>query len=124
VDIEGLDLTSAVRQLARETATNLVIDPRVVKEAQGKVTLQVEDVPLDTAVRLLSEMVGLKPVKVGNTLFICSKATAKDLREDETPPQPGVPQVIPDRMVQPPGNLVVPQLPGPGGVVPTPTPAP
>jgi type II secretory pathway component GspD/PulD (secretin) len=83
VDVDGIDLTAAIKQLSRETATNLVIDPRVAKEAQGKVTLQVEDVPLETAVRLMTEMVGLKPVKVGNTLFICSKVTARDLRDDE-----------------------------------------
>jgi hypothetical protein len=108
VDLESVEFATGVKQLARETATNLVIDPRVAKEAQGKITLQIEDVPLDTAVRLMSEMVGLKPVKVGNTLFICSKTTARDLREEEPTPMPGMPGG--------PGGPPVPGvLPGMGG---------
>ncbi len=112
VDLEGIEFATGVKQLARETATNLVIDPRVAKEAQGKITLQIEDVPLDTAVRLMSEMVGLKPVKVGNTLFICSKTTARDLREEEPTPMPGMPG-----MPGGPGGPPVPGVlvPGMGG---------
>jgi hypothetical protein len=112
VDLEGVEFATGVKQLARETATNLVIDPRVAKEAQGKITLQIEDVPLDTAVRLMSEMVGLKPVKVGNTLFICSKTTARDLREEEPAPMPGMPG-----MPGGPGGPPVPGVlvPGMGG---------
>jgi hypothetical protein len=125
VDVENIEFASSLRQLARETATNLVIDPRVQKEAQGKITLQIEDVPLDTAVRLMSEMVGLKPVKVGNTLFICSKTTAKDLREEEaTPPMPGMPGA-PGTPGVPPGMggagaLPQPLIPGGPGAVPLP----
>jgi hypothetical protein len=90
VDYENVEYAAAIQQLKRETAVNLIIDPRVAKEAKGMVTLQLEDVPLDMAVRLMSEMVGLKPVRVGNVIFICSKATAEDLRKDPDlfPPQP------------------------------------
>ncbi len=54
-------------------------------------TLHLEDVPLETAVRLLSEMAGLKPVRVGNVLFVTSKDNAAELRQDpdlSQPPQP------------------------------------
>jgi hypothetical protein len=113
VDAESTEFATVIKQLSRETATNLVIDPRVAKEAQGKVTLQIEDVPLETAVRLMSEMVGLKPVKVGNTLFICSKTTAKDLREEEATPMPGMPPGGPG-MPGGPGGPPVPGVLGPG----------
>ena len=45
-------------------------------------SLQAEDIPLATAVRLLSEMAGLKPVRVGDTLFVTTKKTAAEMRGD------------------------------------------
>src|SRR5262249_52115429 len=90
VDFDGTEFATAIKQLARDTATNLIIDARSAKEAKGPITLQLEDVPLETAVRLMSEMVGLKPVRVGNVMFICSKAAANDLKTDTdlVPPAP------------------------------------
>ena len=49
------------------------------KEAKAPVSIQLEDVPLETAVRLLAEMAGLKPVRVGNVLFVTKKETANEL---------------------------------------------
>ena len=82
LDLEKMELSKALRQLARETGTNLILDTRVAKDAQSPVTLQMEDVPLETAVRLMAEMVNLKPVRVGNTLFVTSKTNANELRND------------------------------------------
>jgi hypothetical protein len=103
VDFEGVEYAVAIKQLSRETATNLIIDPRVAKEAKGTITLQLDDVPLESAVRLMSEMVSLKPVRHGNAMFICSKATAAELRNDPdfVPPVPN------------PGGPM-----GPGGFIP------
>jgi hypothetical protein len=71
------------------------------------------------AVRLMAEMAGLRPVRVGNTLFVCSKASAKELREDPDlyPPQP---KVTPDGVVLPPGAVFPPGVNpfGPGMVLP------
>src|SRR5262249_13800110 len=80
--VDGQQMVQAIKKLAAETGTNLLIDTRVMKEAQTAVTLQLEDVPLETAVRLMAEMVGLKPVRVGNVLFVTSKATAQEMRQD------------------------------------------
>ena len=44
--------------------------------------MRLEDVPLETAVRLLAEMAGLKPVRVGNTLFVTRKELAAEMRND------------------------------------------
>jgi hypothetical protein len=46
------------------------------------VSIQMDDVPLETAVRLLAETAGLKPVKVGNVLMVTTKATAAAMRSD------------------------------------------
>lgn len=83
IDFNRTQFTDAIKQLAKDTGTNLIIDPRMHKESQSPVTLQLEDVPLDTAVRLLSEMAGLKPVRMGNVLFVTSKASANELKQDQ-----------------------------------------
>jgi hypothetical protein len=104
VDLEKVEFAAALKKLGRETATNLIVDTRVAKEASQPVSLQMEDVPLETVVRLMAEMVGLKPVRVGNVLFVCSKASAQELRADpdlvQPHPQPN-PNGNPGIMIQP-----------------------
>jgi hypothetical protein len=107
VDLDKVELARALKQLARETATNLVVDTRAAKEALQPVTLQMEDVPLETAVRLMTEMVGLKPVRVGNALFVTTKANAAEMRADPDlapPPQPGNPA---EKVIVAPGGAVI-----------------
>jgi hypothetical protein len=82
VDSEKEELSSVLRKLSRQTGVNLVFDVRAAKDPQTPVTMQVHDVPLETAVSLLSEMAGLKPVRVGNVLFITTKANAQEVRAD------------------------------------------
>lgn len=94
VDLNKTEFGKALHQMAHDTGTNLVLDTRVVKEAQAPVTLQMEDVQLETAVRLLSVMAGLKTVRVGNVLFVTSKPTADEIRQDPDlapMPNPGNP---------------------------------
>ena len=91
VDMDKVDLGSALRQVARDAGVNVLVDSRVEKDADAKVTLHLEDVPLETAVRLLAEMANLKLVRIGNVLFVTSKDNANELRQDpdlNQPPQP------------------------------------
>jgi hypothetical protein len=88
VDLSKVELTRALRQLAHDTATNVIVDSRAEKDAQATVTMQLEDVPLETAVRLLAEMANLKPVRVGNVLFVTGKANANEMRADPDIAQP------------------------------------
>ncbi len=91
-------------------------------------TLQLEDVPLETAVRLMCEMVGLKPVRVGNVMFICSKAAAADLKTDPdlVPPSPvpGFPGGPPPPGINLPGTPIAPPLATPPVKDPLVPPAP
>jgi hypothetical protein len=119
VDLERVQMAAALKQLARDTSTNLLVDNRALKEAQTAVTLQLEDVPLETAVRLLAEMAGLKPVRVGNVLFVTTKTNAAEMRADVDlvpPQQPGQPQ--PDVMV--PGGIALGAAPAAPAVAPRP----
>jgi hypothetical protein len=82
VDLDKTTAADAFKRLSKETGTNLLLDSRVAKESQTAVTLQLDDVPLDTAVKLISQMAGLKTVKIGNVLFITTKAMAEEMRQD------------------------------------------
>jgi type II secretory pathway component GspD/PulD (secretin) len=132
IDLDKVSLATALKQLSRDTATNLTIDPRVQKDAQTPVSLQLEDVPLETAVRLLAEVAGLKPVRMGNVLFVTSKTNAADLRSDpDLAPTPGLggPRME-ELIIGPNGRMIVPGNPGigiaplPPPPVPNPVPAP
>jgi len=131
IDLEKVDLAKALKQLSRETATNVMLDSRVKeKDTKAEITLQMEDVPLETAVRLVCEMAGLKPVKVGNVLFVTTKVLANEMRADPDLAQPGVPgnpgYPQPGQPGFPQPNVLVPPPPpnAPGGAAPATVPVP
>ena len=102
---------------------NLVLDGRHQKEGSAKVSLQLEDVPLETAVRLLSEMAGLKALRLNNTMFVTTKDVAAELRQDPDwmqPGQPGQPTPQPPGVLVPPAGVPVP----PPTVISNPAPNP
>ena len=102
VDYDAVPLSKAVKDLSSRYGVNVVIDPRTVKSkmAENPVTLQVDDVPFESAVRLLCEMADLKPARMGNVIFVTTEARADKLRDGDslvpTPglPTPGIPGVL------------------------------
>jgi len=118
-------LPAALKQLAKSTNTNLVLDPRVGKEAKtAALTLQLEDVPLETAVRLMAEVAGLKSVRVGNVLFVTTEARADKLRSEpeSAPPAPPGGAMIEKAMAVPGGPAVIVPV-APPQAAPAPPPA-
>ncbi len=107
LDVEKVSVADALKKLARETAVNLVLDSRIAKEGQEKVSLQLDEVALDTAVKLLVEQAGLKVVFVDNVIFVTTKARAAEMRDDPDfrPRDPGD------------GGKTMPLVPGGGGGV-------
>ena len=83
VNLTNAQLSTALKDLARTTALNLVIDPRLSREADVKISLQLDDATLEPAVRLLAEMGHLKSVRMGNVLFITDESRAEKLRREE-----------------------------------------
>lgn len=108
VDVQEVAFQTALQQLGRSSACNLVLDPRAPKELKSAaLNLQLEDVPLENAVRIMAEMAGLKSVRIGNVLFVTTEERAEKIRsEPDSRPQP--PGFAPD---VPLGG--VPGLPGP-----------
>jgi hypothetical protein len=83
VDCQKEPLSSVLKRLAHETGTNLVLDPRAAKEAETVVTLQVHDVTLETAVSLLAEITDFRTLRLGNVLFLTTKANATEMRANK-----------------------------------------
>ncbi len=104
VDADGKTLAETLKSLAEETGANVVIDPRAKKWADEKITLKIEDAPLESAVRLTSDVAGLAVIRMSNVLFVTTEARADKLRPDA------------DRPLGPtPGNAVFPQDGGAAG---------
>ena len=76
-------LAKRFSQLSRETGVNLVIDPRHAGKVKETVTLKLDEVPLEIAVRLISEIAGLRSVRQANVIFVTSKEVAAELRKEE-----------------------------------------
>jgi hypothetical protein len=78
---EKVPLQAALRELAH--AGNIVLDIRAAKEGETAVTADLVNVPLDTAVRMLADMAGLKVVPLDNVLYVTSKDNARLLMEEQ-----------------------------------------
>lgn len=127
INVDAIPLKTALQQLARDTATNLVVDARVSKEAQTPISLNVDDVSLDTAVRLLAESADLKVVQTGNVLFVTSEVRAAKMRA-ENDGNNIIPAALPMGAAQPPAINAIPQplpaaLPAAPPLPPPPAPA-
>ena len=120
VDYDDVPLSKAVKDLGTRYGVNVVLDPRTAKSkaSENRVTLQVDDVPFEAAIRLLCEMADLKPARMGNVIFVTTEARADRLKDGDslvpTPglPTPGLPGVFPGALGGiGGGGLVVPALP-------------
>ena len=88
VDVTRAPLGDVLRKLARDTVANIILDARAAKEGQEKVTLQLEDVSLEVAVKLLAESAGLRAVVMDSVLYVTTKENAAGLREEPRSPEP------------------------------------
>ncbi len=126
VDVDKADLAAALKRLGRDVAANVILDSRVEKEAKAAVSLRMENVPLETAVRLLAETAGLKALRVGNTLFVTKKEIAAEMRSDPDIVQLNQPilgRVFGDQAVGGLGTVGTPVITTPVPVPPTTPPA-
>jgi hypothetical protein len=144
VDLDEVPLKKAARELARNYGINLIIDPKVAKQADMPVSLQLDNTGIETTLRLIAEMANLKAVRMGNVMFITTEEKAKKIREEEdhqfdnpmNPRMPNMPFGLPGaaaglggfggfggiapvplpmrRGIAPPALQIAPDLPAPG----------
>ncbi len=96
VDVKNAPLHDALRDLTKATGVNLILDPRLGKAGQTPVTLQLADASLETSVRLLAELGGLRSVRIGNVLFVTTEERAEKISRETLANQ------LPVRMPQTP----------------------
>jgi hypothetical protein len=78
---DKVPLKTSLKELAH--AGNIVLDGRMAKEGETEVTADLSNVPLDTAVRMLADMAGLKVVSLENVLYVTDKENARTLMEEQ-----------------------------------------
>ena len=89
-DLEAVPLKTFVKQVRGEYGVNILIDPRATKAKldDAPVTMSIDEVPLETALRLAGEMAGAKAVRVGNVILITTEDRAEKLKDNESLVQP------------------------------------
>jgi len=118
LDVDSKPLPDVMKSLAEESGTNLVLDPRIAKKAiEAAITLKLDDVPLETAVRLVGELAGYRVVRMSNVLLVTTDERAEKLKLDSD--RPVAPSSI--NPVFPPDGGIQPF--GPGGLNPGAVPA-
>ncbi|HEX4590041.1 MAG TPA: sigma-70 family RNA polymerase sigma factor [Gemmataceae bacterium] len=77
---EARTLEKALEDLAGQTGKNIVLDPQV-EEKQKKFTVSARllNTPIDAAVLVVADMVGLRPVTIGNVFYITTRDNAQRL---------------------------------------------
>jgi hypothetical protein len=80
VRFERVPLQEALRELARQTDTNIVLDVDVGRRARVPVTARLRNAPLGVAVRLLADMADLRAVQVANVVYVTTPRKADRLQ--------------------------------------------
>jgi hypothetical protein len=140
VTVENVPFKKAVHDLAKKHGINLLIDPKMIKQADASVSLELDNASLETAIRMLAELADLKTARMGNVMFITSEERAKKIREEEqhqidNPLNPTASAasmrggIVGGFGAAPPLIRVAPNVfpappPPPGAVVPVPAPRP
>lgn len=82
--IGNLPIADALRRLAEQSEYNVVTDPRVADKLKTPATTDLNNVPIDTAVRLLANIAGVSMVRLDNVFYVTTAENAKHLREEQT----------------------------------------
>jgi hypothetical protein len=75
-------LEDALKELARQSERSIVLDIRAAKAGKTPVTAKMLNAPLDTSIRLLADMAGLKLIQIDNVYYVTAGKNAADLRKE------------------------------------------
>ncbi len=85
INVDNSPLNKVLKDLSQRYAINIVLDPKLKAKIEATVTLQVDDVQLDSAIKVLCEMAEVKSARIGNMLYITTEARADKLHEPLNP---------------------------------------
>jgi hypothetical protein len=77
--LENMPISEALERVADFSGFSVVIDPRVADMTKAKADALLNNVPTDTAVRLLADMAGLGVVRLDNVFYVTSRENARAL---------------------------------------------
>jgi RNA polymerase sigma factor (sigma-70 family) len=80
---EDTPISKALASVTETTGYNVVVDSRVAEKVQAKATAQFNNVPVDTAVRLLANMADLRMVRMDNVFYVTTAENVKRLHEEQ-----------------------------------------
>jgi hypothetical protein len=75
-------LASILRDLSKQTSATIIVDPRASEQAKATVSVALDDVSLETAVRVATEMAGLKMVRIETVIFVTTPSAAASIRSE------------------------------------------
>lgn len=78
---DKLSLEDAARELADQAEFTVLVDSRAAEKAKTPVSARLLNTPLDTAMRLLSDMADLRTVHLDNVLYVTTREKADALEE-------------------------------------------
>lgn len=116
VPVRPQPLTTILRDLSRQTGAIIIIDPRAAEQAKVPISVALDDVSLETAIRVVAEMAGLKLARIDTVLYVTTPHAAASIRSENDMgtgivPMPGV-DIAPPAAPGMPGNA------GPGVPLP------
>jgi RNA polymerase sigma factor (sigma-70 family) len=83
VDCVAQPLTEVLANLARQSGRNIVLDTRVKDRDQLQVSVTLLNTPLNTAVRVIAELMRLKTVPMDNVILVTTPDHAAELLDEE-----------------------------------------
>jgi hypothetical protein len=73
-------LEDVLQELAEQVDLNIALDPGVgKKKASTPITIRVRNTPVDTALLMITDMAGLRPVQLDNVFYVTTPEKAKAL---------------------------------------------
>jgi RNA polymerase sigma factor (sigma-70 family) len=82
-EFQNTPIERAFERVAELSGFNVVIDPRVADKTKTRANAQLNNVPTDTAVRLLADMAGLAAVRLDNVFYVTTRENARTLQADQ-----------------------------------------
>jgi hypothetical protein len=76
-DIEERRLDEVMKELAQVSGHNITLDKRLGPKSQVPVSIKMTNAPLDTVVRLLTDMTDLDAVFLDNVIYVTTKENAE-----------------------------------------------
>jgi RNA polymerase sigma factor (sigma-70 family) len=81
--VDKWPLAAVLTEVAHQSGRNVILDARVTDREKLMVTASLLNAPINTAVRVLAEMVNLRSIQLDNVFFVTTREYAAELQAEE-----------------------------------------